>query len=165
LSRRAASLLGAALLSLGATTCYDPVHLDEVKQLGDEAPGVPRGPSHRPGQPCTVCHGGYGPADVEFSVAGTLFTVRKSSTPLANGTVTVTDPLGSTMKFTSNEVGNFYVPRKDWDPAFPMTVFIESDNVKATMQTSLGREGGCAWCHRDDGDVSHMPGVYLKVAP
>jgi hypothetical protein len=145
-----------------AGACYDPAHHDAVDLLGPEAPGVPEGPTHRPGQPCTTCHGGSGPADLKLSVAGTIYQVRNSNVPLAGANVTVTDPLGDSRTLVSNAVGNFFIPTSEWDPAFPLTVVIEAGGLKKNMVTSIGRDGACANCHRDAGDVSYMPGVFLR---
>ena len=83
------------MASWGAISCYDPVHDQEVAALGGEAPGVPQGPLHRPGQPCNVCHGGIGPANLRFSVAGTVYQYSVSPSPAANGaTVQLQDVTG-----------------------------------------------------------------------
>jgi hypothetical protein len=159
LSARFAVVLAACV---PCVSCYDPAHLDAVANLGDEAPNVPAGPTHRPGQPCTTCHGGLGPSDVEFSVAGTLFTVRGTKTPLAGGVVTVTDAVGASKTATSNDAGNFFIKKSDWDPAFRLSVFIEAQGLKKVMLTSIARDGGCGSCHQGAGDPTYMPGVYLR---
>ena len=50
-----------------------PVHDQEVQALGPENPEIPPAQYHRAGQPCTVCHGPEGPAQTQFSIAGTIF--------------------------------------------------------------------------------------------
>lgn len=55
-----------AFVVILAAAC-DPVRSDAVAALGGEAPGVPHGPTHRPGQPCLLGHS-------NFAVAGTVFT-------------------------------------------------------------------------------------------
>ena len=60
---------GTCLAASLVWACGDPVHDARVAALGDERPGVPAGPNHRPGQPCLACHGGDGPSDVELAVA------------------------------------------------------------------------------------------------
>ena len=55
-------------IALGA--CVDETHELQVQALGGEAPGVPKGPLHRPGQPCLVCHGEAGPASPSSSSPG-----------------------------------------------------------------------------------------------
>lgn len=135
-----AAALGVALV-LGAA-CADPVHDDEVAALGPEAPGVPPGPTHRPGQPCLVCHGGSGPASLQFSIGGTAYETQMvpladggapaSSAPLVGASVQLTDSsdLGdasdassvstATQTTTTNSVGNFYILESDWAPVFPI---------------------------------------------
>ncbi len=145
-----------------AAACYDPVHLDAVATLGPEAPGVAPGPNHRAGQPCLTCHGGDGPAEPEFSVAGTLYTVRGTNQVLAHGAVTVTDKRGESRVTRSNAAGNFFITKVEWSPAFPLRVVLEADGVRREMVTTIGRDGGCATCHRDAGDRTLMPGVFSK---
>jgi hypothetical protein len=154
-------LLALAVLTSGAGGCYDPVHNDAVAALGPET-GVEIGPKHRAGQPCLTCHTSDGPADLELSVAGTLFTVRGTTTPLVNGTVTVIDASGQTRTAKSNEAGNFFIKRSDWDPGFPLTIAIEAEGIKRSMTTTVGRDGGCGACHRGAGDATYMPGVFLR---
>ena len=145
-----------------AAACYDPTHLDAVANLGPEAPGVKEGPEHRPGQPCTTCHGGSGPAELELSIGGTIYSTRGQSAPMPGAVVTIIDGTGETRALRSNAAGNFYVARKDWDPAFPLEVVVEGDGIKREMVTIIGREGSCAACHRDGGDRTSMPGIYLR---
>jgi hypothetical protein len=149
------------LLLLGG--CYDPVHLDAVKSLGDEATDVPRGPEHRPGQPCTTCHGGEGPADLELSVAGTIFAVRGTSTPLPGATVRITDARGETRSPQTNAAGNFLVRTDEWSPAFPLRVTLEDPSgARKEMITTIGQSGSCAACHAGNGDTSTMPAVFAR---
>jgi hypothetical protein len=150
------------LVAAFAAACIDPVHRDAVANLGPEDPSVAPGPFHRPGQRCTTCHGGDGPAESEFSVAGTIFAVRNGSSPVPNAVVTVTDALGVTRKLPSNEAGNFFVRKRDWDPAFRLHVVVEADDIRKEMATSIGRDGACATCHSEGGDATFMPGVYLR---
>jgi hypothetical protein len=159
--RLAVRALVLAVGTLG-TSCYDPVHQDAVAQLGDEDPKVPKGPLHRPGQPCTTCHGGNGPADLELSVAGTVFTVRGSSDPLADVVVTVTDSTGASRTANSNAAGNFYLAKNDWAPAFPLHVTLDSNGDHRVMISRIGRDGGCATCHHGQGDSMSMPGVFAR---
>ncbi len=150
------------LVATAPVACYDPVHHDAVANLGDDDLGVAPGPMHRPGQPCTTCHGGEGPADSEFSIAGTLYEVRGGTAPVASGIVTVTDALGTSRSVTSNEAGNFFVRKSEWEPVFRLRVVVEARAVRKEMLTSIARDGGCASCHRGAGDATYMPGVYLR---
>lgn len=154
------SVLGIAL---AASSCLDPVHADAVAALGGEVHGVRPGPEHRPGQPCLTCHGGDGPGEPEMSIGGTVYDVRAGTEGMGDVTVIITDAKGDERELTSNSVGNFYMWKSEWDPAFPLTVSIAGDGTKAAMKTTVGRNGGCASCHRGDGDPRHMPGVYLRA--
>ena len=150
---------GASVLASG---CYDPVHVDAVAALGPETPGITPGPNHRAGQPCSTCHGGDGPAELELSIGGTLYRVRGEKEPLVGGEIIVTDARGESRRVRSNEVGNFFIPKTDWAPVFPLGVAIEAEGIHREMVSTIGRDGGCATCHRDAGDRSFMPGIFLR---
>jgi hypothetical protein len=155
--------LVAVLAVLSVAACYDPVHLDAVATLGPETPGIPTGPEHRVGQPCLTCHGGEGPADRELAVAGTVVATRGSKEPLVAAKITVTDARGESREMRSNGVGNFSIPKGDWPSiTFPLRVVLEAESVRREMVTSIGRDGGCAACHRDEGDRTLMPSVFLR---
>ncbi len=154
-----AVFVGIAAVGAG---CYDPVHLDAVAALGPETPGVPPGPKHRAGQPCSTCHGGEGPAETELAFGGTLYRVRGGTEPLVGGEVIVTDARGESRRVQSNEVGNFFSSKADWSPVFPLRVAVEAEGIRRDMVSTIGRDGGCATCHRDSGDRSFMPGVFLR---
>ena len=154
--------LVVTLVLAAASACYDPVHLDAVASLGEEVAGVPRGPTHRAGQPCTTCHGGDGPGDPEFAVAGTIYAVRGGTQPFEGAVVTIVDAAGQTRTVRSNQVGNFYIERSQWSPVFPLHVEVEGGGARRVMVTTIGRDGGCGSCHRGGGDSSFVPGVYLR---
>lgn len=163
------------LLALATTmaSCFDPVHSDAVDELGGEAPGVPTGETHRPGQPCTTCHGGSGPGSPDFAVAGTIYEARDSAKVLPGVTVVLTDSSNPPQTRTerSNEAGNFYIETDRWSPTFPLFVVMKfPGEPDKKMLTRIGRNAGCAFCHyaplndRTAGDDSptHMPPVYMK---
>jgi hypothetical protein len=160
LSRRLLLSLSLTVALLAA--CYDPTHLDAVANLGDEDPNVPRGANHRAGQPCLTCHGGDGPADSEFAIAGTLYEVRGQSKPLVSGSVIVTDAKNESRTLRSNDAGNFFIAKSEWQPTFPVRVAIEANEIRREMTTTIGRDGGCGTCHRSAGDRTYMPGVFLR---
>jgi hypothetical protein len=151
----------ALVVLLGVTSCLDPVHVDDVAALGPE-PGGPPGPTHRPGQPCLTCHGGRGPADLELSIGGTVYQVRGGNVGAPGITVVINDGTTAERRTTTNDVGNFYFKREDWDVAFPLDIYIVADNAQRNMTTRVGRDGSCATCHRNPGDTSHMPGIYVR---
>ncbi len=163
-----ACLASMAALGLGALSCNDPVHDQEVAALGGEAPGVPPGPLHRPGQPCNVCHGGIGPANLRFSVAGTIYQYEYGSPPPAavNAQVQLQDSTGSswTVKQT-NSAGNFFVLQSDWAPTYPLTVPAVIDSTGKTsvfMSTLDNRDGSCATCHALNAGTNSAGAVYLN---
>lgn len=120
----------------------DPVHNEQVSALPGEVPGVPHGPTHRPGQPCLLCHG-------DFNVAGTVFADPDTRTPVNGASVSLVDSQGSTFVATTNEAGNFFVRTDEWTPAYPMKVSITSNGITTAMTANVGRNGSCASCHFD----------------
>jgi len=151
-----------ALASGAPLGCYDPVHADAVAQLGPEVNGIPEGPLHRAGQPCTTCHGGVGPGEPDFAFGGTIYAVKGRPEPSVSTTVTVTDAFGDKRVALTNEVGNFWVTTDQWKPQFPLKVLLEGDGVRREMGTLIGRDGGCGVCHRGGGDATFAPAVYLR---
>lgn len=154
-----------ASIAIAGFSCIDPTHASAVDELGPEAPGVPEGPLHRPGQPCLACHDGRGPGESELSVAGTIYTARTESTPLVGAQVTIQDATGARRVLTTNAAGNFYIEKNAWAPAFPLFVRIDFADKRKIMQTRIGQNGGCGFCHagqRPNGDPVHMPPVFLE---
>src|SRR5580698_3342306 len=108
-----ASFLLALAAVLGAGSC-DPVHDDAVAALGGETPGVPRGPLHRTGQPCLLCHDGASGDPPALSMAGTVFAGGNSLAPSPGVTVTLQSADGTTATATTNAAGNFYLTPGDF---------------------------------------------------
>ena len=123
-----------AFCAVVALAACDPVHSDEVSALGGEAEGVPRGPLHRPGQPCTVCHDGALGDPPGFTIAGTVYQRPSDTTGLVNVTVNMLDKAGSCFSTTTNAAGNFYVTSRQWTPTYPI------------VRTTAGGSGTCAPC-------------------
>jgi hypothetical protein len=143
-------LFSGALASAGLLgSCVDPVHNAQVKALGGEATGVPQGEFHRAGQPCTTCHEDSGPASTVFSVAGTVFYGPERSIGAGGVEVLLVDSDGAKRSVTTNCVGNFFIPRDSWDPAFPILVSLAQGTTTVSMKSQISREGSCANCHRD----------------
>jgi len=133
----------------GPVACVDATHDAAVNKLDGEAPGVPPGPLHRPGQPCVTCHGGEGPAGSEFSVAGTVYLYAFDPVaPAPAVTVLIQDINGVAVTIPTNEVGNFYISTNDWQPTFPLKTEIHFGKIKKQMQTNIGRTGSCGDCHK-----------------
>jgi hypothetical protein len=156
-----------ALLTLAAVApagCNgDPVHDNEVSALGGEAPGVAPGPTHRPGQPCLVCHGGSGPASLQFAVAGTVYQSQFGA-PYAqnNATISLLDANGTKASSTTNSAGNFWVTESSWTPLFPVHVdSVTYNDISVSMTTHIGRDGSCATCHFDPPGGDLVGHIYL----
>jgi hypothetical protein len=165
---KSSSSAGLALVlavACAAFACGDPVHDDDVDALGPEADGVPKGPTHRAGQPCLVCHGGDGPGGTTFSAAGTIYQVKGQTDPLVQATVHLTDAKGATFDATTNEVGNFFVNASDFAPVFPLHAEIEFQNDEAPMTTHIGRDASCSSCHYDPPGPTTPGRVYLVEDP
>ena len=81
--------------------------------LGPEAPNVPKGPLHRAGQPCAVCHRDGG-EDPTFVFAGTVYRDPVEKIAVADAKVVLTDAAGHTFMTTTNCVGNFYVKTSEF---------------------------------------------------
>lgn len=134
---------------------------DEEAALGPEAPGVPHGPTHRPGQPCLVCH-------TDFSVAGTVYQKPDGATPADEVTVYLRDAAGAEATVVTNCVGNFYIKTNQFDPVFPLQASLirnDRDPRSTSMASKIGRDGSCAGCHTKPAS-SNSPGVvyYLDAS-
>jgi hypothetical protein len=155
-------LLALAVAPVTACT-FDPVHQSLVDQLGPEAANIPKGPFHRAGQPCDVCHGGEGPASEQFSVAGTIFygpnTTGIGLMGAGSVTVYIQDDNGQTVDVQTNCVGNFWITTSDFQPAFPLQVSIAGPNSMPyqKMITQIGREPSCGTCHQVQSGLSNQP--------
>jgi hypothetical protein len=161
---RLAGLL-LAIAAASAAACFvDPVHDDEVSALGPETPGVPRGPLHRPGQPCLVCHGGSGPASHQFSVAGTAFALKDQNQPLPTAIVSLADENDASVDLEANAAGNFFVTPGEYEPYWPVHVQLALGNISATMNSHIGRDGSCADCHYEPPGPQTPGYVYLFVS-
>ncbi len=163
-----------AAVLLAVWSCGDPVHDTRVDALGGEKSGVPTGPTHRSGQPCLTCHGGQGPADLELSVAGTIYqTAAPDSPPLEGATVTVFDATqladgGAPRTAVTNAAGNFSFRRTEWAPVYPLhdiSVTFPGVAAPTTMHTTVGRDGSCASCHVDPKGPATHGHVYLVLEP
>jgi hypothetical protein len=153
----------AVTLSAAAAGCFgNPVNDQLVNALGGEVPGVPRGPLHRPGQPCLACHSSDGPAELQLATGGTVFqdqvNVFPNSIPAAGVAVTFTDDHGVVSQVLTNCAGNFYVTHADWVAAgwafpvhmqvsWPANVPPEQADLGMPMISHMGKETSCATCH------------------
>lgn len=162
--RRAFILVALATL---ANACGDPVHDMQRESLGDEQEGVPKGPLHRPGQPCLVCHDDYGPAHMVLSFGGTVYEYQSkvNDKPLAAATIRLTDATGRSYVTESNCAGNFYVQRVDFDPVYPVSVQLAYGALTGIPQmvSRINRDGSCASCHYEPADTRSAGRVYTWI--
>jgi hypothetical protein len=141
------------LFALLLVAC-DPVSADEKDALGGEAPGVRRGPEHRPGQPCLVCHTGEPGDPPQFSVAGTVYQT-------SGAVVKLTDSTGKTATKTTNSAGNFYLLPNEFTPVYPMKAEVTYAGITAVMSSRIGRDGSCATCHFDPAGPKSAGHIYI----
>ena len=162
LSRTVAALAFALLANVPACS-GDPVLSDAIKALGKEKGATNE--THRAGQPCALCHQAGGVASTDFSVAGTVFASPDSLVGVEGARIDLVDanktspPLASPI--LTNCVGNFFVKRSDWDPAFPIAARITKGGVSRTMQSQISRAASCADCHKA---AIPLPDPFSKVA-
>ncbi len=157
--------LGVVTALAAATACGDPVHDLRVEALGPEAPDVPPGPNHRPGQPCVTCHESAGPGKPAFRFGGTIYAVKGQTAGLGGVTIHLVDATGATLDATTNSVGNFYIAESSWNPVMPVHVSLEYQAQKAEMSTHIGRNGSCGDCHFDPPGKASPGRVYLVADP
>lgn len=152
---RKLALIAAALLLAMCT--FEPVGDEASADLGDEKPGVPEGPTHRPGQPCLVCH-----AD-DYSAAGTIYAVKGDTVGVAGASVLLSDRDGKSITLTTNAAGNFFVSKDAWNPTYPIQTSVTIGSFTSTMSSIIGRNGSCASCHVEPASRVSAGAVY--VAP
>lgn len=155
-------LLALSLLVPLLSACVDPEHDSQVDDLGPEVEGVPAGPLHRPGQPCLTCHGKEGPADQEFSIAGTVYYEQKSTQPMPNVLVHVIDWQHNESVMATNCAGNFWVQPGDYTPLQPYATWLEYAGQHSSMTSLSFREGSCAFCHRDPAGPSSVGHIFFR---
>jgi hypothetical protein len=148
---RASTLVCLALL----VAACDPVVDDAVAALGPEDPNVRRGPLHRPGQPCLLCHDGSLGNPQRFTVAGTVFQKSGNRVAADGVVVQITDANAQHHDIPTNAAGNFYLTPSDYDPTFPLQVILNTGGGSVRMQTQIAGNGttepngACASCHFD----------------
>ena len=163
LALAAALVLALALAIASSLGGCDPVHSDAIDALGGEAPGVRKGPLHRPGQPCTTCHDGELGDPPEFTVAGTIYKNEGDTSPAVGAVVTMTSVDGKTYASTTNEAGNFYVTPSEFRPVYPMKVVVSLGQLGVKMTSEIGRNGSCAKCHFDPPGPTSAGHVFIPT--
>ena len=155
--------LCAALLT--AISCADVSHEDAVDALGGETPGGPS-PFHRPGQPCVTCHGELGPAESEFSLAGTVYLVRNAEDPAVGAFIQIQDSAGQVVTLQTNEAGNFWLTPAQWEPVYPIQTRVRWGRITKQMNQPINRAESCADCHVPPKPSRTSPGrVYIVTNP
>jgi hypothetical protein len=153
------ALLAVVLSAAGG--CQDPVRDSAVETLGPEAAGVPRGPLHRPGQPCLLCHDEKGGAAPLLSVAGTVYADPDSRKALNKVKVVLQGEGGRMATALTNCAGNFYLRPAEF--ALPRGarswVYLSGASETIEMESPFYVEGSCATCHLDPlapGSAGHI---------
>lgn len=131
-----------------------------MASLGDEAPGVQPGPTHRPGQPCGYCHDGTDEARA-FSMSGTVFATIDGKKPVSGALVTMTDSKDTSFVAETNCAGNFFVRPETWQPVFPVKTKVTWGAQTLEMESRIHREGSCAACHGLTASPSSAGPVFL----
>ena len=137
--------LVTALLATALLGCEDPTRALAVTGLGPERDGVPRGPLHRPSQPCLTCHDGA--TARAFSVAGTVFHALDTDSPRPGALVRLADDRGGRFVAATNCAGNFFVAPEDFTPSHPLWVSLRVGTREIAMESPISAEGSCAGCH------------------
>jgi hypothetical protein len=156
---------------VGLPACGDPVRTNAIDALGDEKPGVPAGPRHRPGQPCVLCHDGSGPGNTVFSFAGTVYQTPSLKVPLGDALVKFIDAAGKKYQTGANCAGNFFVMKAEYEPTYPVWVKLvfgfqvtptnPHEPIEHAMGSPIYREGSCASCHADKPGAESVGRVYF----
>lgn len=163
---RALACLVATLASLGsAGGCEDPVRDAEAAALGPEQPGIPRGPLHRSGQPCLVCHADGGRASPSFAMAGTVFADADTAVPINQATVVLQDSAGHTQIVATNCAGNFMLQPDELTLQYPIWATVQGAGQTIDMESPIYREGSCASCHSDPRGPASAGHVFLLANP
>lgn len=154
----------AVVFGILAVACADPAHDRAIDALGPEAAGVPEGPNHRPGQPCLTCHGEDGPSNLVMSFGGTVYQHQAGRAPAAGAVVRVLDADQRTYETPTNAVGNFWIPKRAFEPRFPVNAAVTLGNYSRVMRTVMRLDGSCTGCHTGNEASAGSPG-YVWVLP
>lgn len=160
--------LGTVAFALQGCNGEDPIPQAVIDGLPAEI-GSPS-PTHRPGQPCLVCHSNYGGAQLQLVIGGTVFKEDATTGALLGAPgikVEVYDSAGDFRVACTNSAGNFFIEKDNWEGiTFPLKSFVGT--APRRMQSIIGREGSCANCHKlpppntiGTGASRDSPGVIL----
>jgi uncharacterized membrane protein YgcG len=177
-----AALAAVALAATVGAACNNPAVDARIEALGGETEGVEPSEYHRPGQPCTYCHGVYGGASPEIVVGGTVFADQVSFVPVEGATVVLYDAVGDVYELETNCIGNFYLERNEKVPQFPLAAEVrcptyspsgkpklDADDQPVTkvrtMNSWISRDGSCASCHSLQGKTVDSTGWIFCNTP
>ena len=109
--------------------------------------------SHNAGRNCLTsgCHSGVG--EKRFYIGGTIYTDADGTNARVGAKIKVIDTNGSTIKLTSDQLGNFYT-QKSVNAPFTITVSYQGRKVKMPSEAS---GGGC------NTDGCHISGYAGRV--
>jgi hypothetical protein len=144
------ALLVACLAGCLGQTPQD-VEADSLPDDGRE------GPTHRPGQPCLLCHG--------FAVAGTVYRYATDTRGLSGVEVELSDDAGHSATAITNSTGNFIFERDPWTPLYPLHVTLRLGGVEKQMRNVVHREGSCGECHKPDKGAASPGRIFLEDPP
>jgi hypothetical protein len=166
-SRFGQIVLAACCVALGTIGlgCEDPVRDGAEAALGPEAPGVPKGPLHRPGQPCLVCHDPQGKGAPAFAMAGTVYSDEDTLVPVNEATVVLQDGAGHTQTASTNCAGNFILRPGELTLQYPIWVTMQGAGQTIDMESPIYRDGSCASCHTDPKSPTSAGHVFLLANP
>jgi len=167
MSRTLPALMAIVCTALGigaVAACTDPLKDRKIAELGEEQDGFPEGPTHRPGQPCVLCHSDYFGAEPQMVLGGTVFVEpEEPGGPLLGAPgyqIRLLDSQGRITEeglITTNECGNFWVTADQFTPAYPLRVELYGPSLTdadrtvqiSAMSTRIGRDGSCGACHAE----------------
>lgn len=168
------------LLATCAPACIGTTPEEAAEQAQGDDPAE-EGPTHRPGQPCLVCHGeDHSPGGEVFVLAGTVYRRAGDEDGLEGAEVEITQADGEVFTARTNRVGTFLVSVGEVDdderaqgwlglarpPEFPLRVVVRAGGTEATMRNVIHREGSCAACHDRAGPGAASAGkVFVEEEP
>jgi hypothetical protein len=141
------------LLLAAAPACIGSTPEDRER---DALSGGGGGPTHRPGEPCLLCH--------DFELAGTVYRRATDARGLSGAKVTVTDAAGHSFVATTNSAGTFLATvdgsvgaptgtgdgrvELPWSLVYPLRVGVAAGGTERKMRNVIHREASCGECHK-----------------
>ena len=180
-----AAVVFAAAQPIGCISpSLDQERYDELIRLGADDDGDE---DHNPGFPCADCHGDGWPGPIgekRFALAGTVYlnASDRDEDGLPGVMVHFQDARGFEGTAQTNEAGNFMFEVRDrgensfrmrdegktklnFEPEFPIQVWIESGGVEQRMRTPIRDEASCATCHFREPGARSVGRIFLAEDP